>query len=30
MIESSPALPKTKRVAQIIWYLHLKEVDAFI
>jgi hypothetical protein len=30
MIEFSPASTKTKRVIGIIWYLHLKEVDAFI
>jgi hypothetical protein len=30
MIEFSPASTKIKRIAKIIWYLHSKEVDAFI
>jgi hypothetical protein len=30
IIEFSHEPTKTKRVIEIIWYLHLKEVDAFI
>jgi hypothetical protein len=30
MIESSPTLTKTKRVAETIWYFHSEGVDAFI
>jgi hypothetical protein len=30
VIEYSPTLTKTKRVAETIWYLHSKGVDAFI